>query len=127
MKKILVVGMSRTVAGVGAVILNVVSNLDRTKYEPVVLLTYESESRRMLEDMNIRIEKVTPFGENRRKYRSEIEQIFAKEHYDYVWINNTSKVNIDIFKVAKNTERSRSPIRTARVWKGRCTSGSRSA
>ena len=101
MKKILVVGMSRTVAGVGAVILNVVSNLDRTKYEPVVLLTYESESRRMLEDMNIRIEKVTPFGENRRKYRSEIEQIFAKEHYDYVWINNTSKVNIDIFKVAK--------------------------
>ncbi len=101
MKKILVVGMSRTVAGVGAVILNVVSNLDRTKYEPVVLMTYESESRKTLEQMHVRIEKVTPFGESRRRYRRDVEKVFQKEHFDYVWINNTSKVNVDIFKIAK--------------------------
>lgn len=101
--KILVDGMPKEAGGIGTLLINIVNyNIfvgNGAKYEFEFLLPYGSEY-------------ITTFGEKKIKYYevpritqlnyfNEIKKVFDNENYDYLWINNTSKVNILLPSVAK--------------------------
>lgn len=99
--KILISGIGSTRGGIGSVVCNVLKYINRSVFEPVVLLTYDSVLEKEIKEIGVEIKKITAFGVSIWKYRQGLEKIFAENHYDYVWINNTSKVDIVIFKTAK--------------------------
>lgn len=99
--KILISGIGRGRGGIGSVVCNVLRHINRSIFEPVVLLTYDSALEKEIKEIGVEIKKITAFGTSIRKYRKDLEKIFNDNHYDYVWINNTSKVDIVIFKTAK--------------------------
>ncbi len=98
---ILITGIGSRRGGVGSVILNLLKELDRQMFSPTILLTYDSELEPDIKSLNVSILKVTPFGKSIKKYRNDLNRIFASHKFDYVWINNTSKVDVIIFQIAK--------------------------
>ena len=99
--KILISGIGRYRGGIGSVVYNVICNMDKTKFEPVILLTYDSVTEKDFAALGVEIKKITPFGQSLKLYKKELEKVFAEGRYDYVWINNTSKVDVIIFRLAK--------------------------
>ncbi|MGN0761666.1 MAG: glycosyltransferase [Christensenellales bacterium] len=99
--KILVDGISSGLGGTGAVINNILTKIDRDLFEPVVLFTYDSVYEPIVAQMGIVSHKITPFGSNPFAYKKQLSKIFAEGKFDYVWVNNTSKVNMIIFDLAK--------------------------
>ena len=102
MKKVLVCGIGSGRGGIGSVIYNTIKESDRNSISFVVLLTYDTVWEEDFTKLNIPTIKITPFGKSVRKYKKDLkEKVFAKEKFDFVWVNNTSKVDIEIFKIAK--------------------------
>lgn len=99
--KILVDGISSGLGGTGVVINNILTKIDRDLFEPVVLFTYDSVYEPIVAQMGIESHKITPFGSNPFAYKKQLREIFAEGNFDYVWVNNTSKVNMIIFDLAK--------------------------
>ena len=101
MVKILISGIGPRRGGIGSVIVNMLKEIDRERFKPTVLLTYDSLFEEDLEAMDVQVLKICPFGQNIKKYSAELENIFANNKFDFVWVNNTSKVDVKIFKLAK--------------------------
>ncbi|MDE6275155.1 MAG: glycosyltransferase [Clostridia bacterium] len=101
MINILISGIGPRRGGIGSVILNMLKEMDRQKFAPTVLLTYDSLFEEDLKKLNVPVLKICPFGKSIKKYNEELENIFANNQFHYVWINNTSKVDVGIFKLAK--------------------------
>lgn len=99
--KILVDGISVGIGGIGSVIMNIVEKLDMEKFEPTILFTYDSAYEPYIQRLGIKSVKVCPFGKSVLKYKKELEEVYKNGGYDYVWVNNTGKVNMIIFKLAK--------------------------
>lgn len=117
--RILISGIGTGRGGVASVVLNTLKCLDREKFDAVILLTYDSAVEEDVYALSYSIVKITPFGKDKRKYAAELDELLKRERFDYVWINNTSKVDVEIFKIAK-----RNGVRTIAHSHGECVEGS---
>ena len=99
-RRILVDGLSPDMGGIGTILLNLVSRLDRERFDVDFLVTYPSVYEEQVQAMGCDIVRVPPF---RRyfAYRRGLKRLFAARKYDIVWVNNTGKVNLLIFRLAK--------------------------
>lgn len=117
--RILISGIGKGRGGVASVVMNTLKYLDREKFDAVVLLTYDSAVEEDIQAMGYSIVKITPFGKDKRQYAAQLEALLQKEKFDYVWINNTSKVDVAIFRIAKKYG-----VRTIAHSHGECVEGS---
>lgn len=101
--RILVDGLPRNVGGIGTLLVNIVDyNLtagNKDKYIFEFLLPKESEYKALLSEKNITFYEIPRISNI--KYRHIINKIFNNRKYDFLWINNTSKVNLMLPKIAK--------------------------
>ena len=104
MKRILVSGLSVDIGGIGALLTNMVScNKQIGNSKDVVfdfLVPHKSEYLSFLEKENYTYYEV-PSLTHIISYILILKNIFRKNHYDYIWINNTSKVDLFLPLLAK--------------------------
>ena len=100
MKRILVDGMPCNIGGIGTIVLNIIDNI-KGDFEFEFIETYPFTYREKIEERGMKINKLPIFGKNPFKYYRSLKKLFKENKYDYVWVNNTSKVNVKIFEYAK--------------------------
>lgn len=100
MIKILVEGFPENYGGIATIVTNIINQLDEEFYFDIIE-TYEYKGKDKIKNKNVSFVKLPIFKKNYLKYKSELKKLFEKNKYDFVWINNTSKVNIQIFTLAK--------------------------
>lgn len=101
--RILVDGMPVNKGGIGSLLINIVrynSKLEGSKKNDFeFLLPENSEYRDELLANHCKCffvpRIISPF------YKSVITKVFRENRYDYLWVNNTSKVNVALLKIAK--------------------------
>lgn len=103
MIKILVDGLPKSSGGIGTLLINLVRYNDeignRDKFQFDFLIPENSEYIPVLKKNKYvfyQVPKITSVS-----YKKTIETILKKTKYDYLWINNTSKVNILLPRMAK--------------------------
>lgn len=105
MKRILVNGLPIHMGGIGSLLANLVTynkrtgNSDEWGFE--FLVHYQSAYQTWLKQENYTYYKI-PSLKRLFRYMTLLWQLFRQRHYDYVWINNTSKVDILLPWIAKN-------------------------
>lgn len=101
--KILVDGMPRQLGGIGTLLINLVrfneKQGNRNKIVFEFLIPAGSAYINVLKKDGYKFYEVPRVLT--KKYKKSIQMIFDNSVYEYVWVNNTSKVNIDLLKVAK--------------------------
>lgn len=101
--RILVDGMPRTIGGIGTLLINVINYNEqignRLKYQFEFLVPENSAYISVLKKKQYCYYEVPKFYTCR--YRKVIKDILKNGKYDYIWINNTSKVNIFLPMMAK--------------------------
>lgn len=100
-KRILIDGMTENPGGLESFIMNLVRNMDKTRWTFEFVVTdrpvaYENE----LETIGS-IHRITPRNQSPRKNKKEIQELFRKEKYDGLWFNKTTLSNIEMLKAAK--------------------------
>ncbi len=102
--RILVTGLSKDKGGVGTLLLNIAKcnklqgNAEKIQF--TFLVPEQSEYIDILEREKYEYFLCPPIWKV-GKYRKLLKSIFTNDRYDYVWINNTSKVDILFPKTAK--------------------------
>lgn len=103
--RILVDGIPKGIGGIGTLIINLVNyNEQIGKKDSIIfefLVPKQSEYINFFEDKGYKYYEVPRVL--RWSYRKCIDKIFAQNKYDYVWINNTSKINIYLPQKAKKS------------------------
>ena len=102
MIKILVDGLPRTVGGIGTLLMNIVDKC-REQGEDIefeFLVPSGSRYLEILEKRNETFYQVPPVSKT-SEYKNAITKLFEEHHYDFLWFNNTSKVNIYLPRIAK--------------------------
>lgn len=101
--KILVDGMPEQKGGIGTFLLNMARWSKISKDVPSIdfafLLPEKSEYKKILEAIGCKCFTVTNLKEY-TKYKENIDKVLEQDDYDFIWINNTSKVNSYIIKAA---------------------------
>lgn len=100
--KILVDGMPRTVGGIGSLIMNI-AEVARNRNDDIVfeyLISDHSAYVSVLEEKGYKY-YVTPRVKDVNKYKAFVTDVFRNNKYNYLWFNNTSKVNILLPQIAK--------------------------
>lgn len=101
--RILVDGIPKEIGGIGTLIINLINYNEyigeRNNIVFEFLVPTESEYIDILKNKGYRYFEVTKVLT--RGYRRCVNEIFRNNQYDYVWINNTSKVNIYLPITAK--------------------------
>lgn len=100
--RILVDGMPRTVGGIGSLIMNIAEEAKKRGDDVVFdfIISDYSAYIPLLEEKGYKY-FVTPRVKDTKKYKSSITTIFRENAYDFLWFNNTSKVNIVLPEIAK--------------------------
>ena len=104
--KILVDGLPANCGGIGTLIINLITfnkykaNGDKILFE--FLVPIGSEYIEFLKNEEYCYYEVPRIFS--KHYKSKIKWIFENNKYDYVWINNTSKVNITLPRIAKKNK-----------------------
>lgn len=95
--KILVYGLPMNIGGIGSLIINIIDyhRIAKTKYDVVFefLIPKGSKYMHYLEDAHYSY-YIIPNLSSIVSYIFFFIKLFKRERYDYVWINNTSKVDI---------------------------------
>ena len=101
--KILVDGLPRTVGGIGTLIMNIV-NKSRELGENIEFEFFVPTGSRYLEILGEKKEKfyLVPPVSKTKEYKAFMTKLFQENNYDFLWFNNTSKVNIYRPRIAKN-------------------------
>lgn len=109
MIKILVDGLPKSCGGIGTLLINLVKYNDevgnRGKYQFDFLVPEKSEYIPWLKKNNyifFEVPKITSIS-----YKTTICEVLKRTKYDYLWINNTSKVNILLPRMAKKISNSK--------------------
>ena len=104
MKKVLVFGMTENPGGVESVIMNYYRHIDRNKIQFDFLcncsqIAYEDE----IQALGGSIYKITARKDNYWKFKRELKEFLKNNafHYDVLWVNLCSLVNIDYLIQAK--------------------------
>lgn len=102
--RILVDGMPRTLGGIGSLIMNIAEYSktcgDASDYIFEFIVTKGSLYTPMLNKKGYRY-YIAPPVHDVKKYSDFITSLFKNNHFDYLWFNNTSKVNIMLPLCAK--------------------------
>lgn len=103
--RILVDGIPKKIGGIGTLIINLVNYNEQIGEKDNIifefLIPYQSEYISYFESKGYKYYEVPRILT--KSYRKSINEIFKYNKYDYVWINNTSKVNIYLpWKAKKN-------------------------
>lgn len=108
--RILVTGLGESIGGIGTLLLNIVkcnnmqNNSDKIQFE--FLLPKNSEYKEVFKREGCRCYEC-PRLFHVIKYYTALKALFCEEQFDYVWINNTSKVDIILPLVAKKKGKAR--------------------
>ena len=100
--RILVDGMPRSVGGIGSLIMNI-AEVAKNRNDDVrfdFIISDHSAYIPILEEKGYSY-YVVPRISERKKYKECITEIFQNQKYDYLWFNNTSKVNLMLPEIAK--------------------------
>lgn len=94
--------MTGNPGGLESFIMNLVRNMDKTRYSFDFAATdnpiaYEQE----LSEIG-KIIRITPRCQNPRQNKKDIASVFKNKPYDAVWFNKTTLSNIEMLKAAKN-------------------------
>ena len=102
--RILVDGLPRTVGGIGTLIMNIVDK-SREFGEDIEFEFLVPTKSRYLDILENRKEKyyLVPPVSRTKEYKAYITKLFEENHYDFLWFNNTSKINIYLPRIAKKT------------------------
>lgn len=102
MIKVLVDGLPRTVGGIGTLIMNIVDKSREIDggFEFEFLVPSGSRYLEILEKRKEKYYLVPPVSKT-SEYKEAITKIVTDTHYDFLWFNNTSKVNIYLPRIAK--------------------------
>lgn len=100
-KRILIDGMTGNTGGMETFIMNLVRNMDKTRWAFEFVVTdqpvaYENE----LETIGD-IHRITPRSQSPKKNKKEIQELFRRKKYDGLWFNKTTLSNIEMLKAAK--------------------------
>lgn len=108
--RILVAGVPKTIGGIGTLLLNILKcNSKQNNSEKVLfefLLPKGSKYKEIFDAEGYRYYEC-PRLYNVFGYYSELKRVLSAEKYDYVWINNTSKVDILLPLIAKHQGKTR--------------------
>ena len=102
--RILVDGMPRTIGGIGSLIVNLAecsrkkSNENDLVFEFIIAGT--SGYLPLLEEKGYKY-YIAPPIKKIKQYKEFLEDLFANHKFDYLWFNNTSKVNLLLPEAAK--------------------------
>ncbi|MDO4557286.1 MAG: glycosyltransferase, partial [Lachnospiraceae bacterium] len=107
MIKILVDGLPTGVGGIGTAIFNLLKNVDLKEYSITFLLTYDSYYVETIIKYKFNYIKIAPFGKKPITYAWQLYKHLKSQRYDYIWINNTSKVNLLLPLLAKSINNAR--------------------
>ena len=100
--KILVDGLPRTVGGIGTLIMNIV-NKSRALGADIEYEFLMPSGSRYIDILTEKGEKfyLVPPVSKTKEYKAYLTRLFSENHYDFLWFNNTSKVNIYLPRIAK--------------------------
>ena len=100
--KILVDGLPRTVGGIGTLIMNIV-NKSRALGADIEYEFLMPSGSRYIDILTKKGEKfyLVPPVSKTKEYKAYLTRLFSENHYDFLWFNNTSKVNIYLPGIAK--------------------------
>lgn len=100
--KILVDGLPRTVGGIGTLIMNIV-NTSRALGADIEFEFLMPSGSRYIDILTAKNEKfyLVPPVSKTKEYKEYLTKLFTENHYDFLWFNNTSKVNIYLPRIAK--------------------------
>ena len=100
--RILVDGMPRTIGGIGSLILSIaeVAKIRNDDISFDFIISEHSEYIPILKKKGYTY-FIVPRFKDLKKYKKCITDIFKNYRYDYLWFNNTSKVNIVLPETAK--------------------------
>lgn len=100
--RILVDGMPRSIGGIGSLIMNI-AEVAKNRNDDVrfdFIISDHSAYIPILEEKGYSY-YIVPRISEAKKYKRCITEIFRNQQYDYLWFNNTSKVNIMLPEIAK--------------------------
>ena len=102
--KILVDGLPRTTGGIGTLIMNIVNYSASHSDDNIEFDFLISETSGYLDYLNSNGKNyyVVPSLKHPFKYGLSILRLLSVNNYDYLWFNNTSKVNVILPFLAKN-------------------------
>ena len=100
--KILVDGLPRTVGGIGTLIMNIV-NTSRAMGAEIEFEFLMPSGSRYIDILTRKGEKfyLVPPVSKTKEYKAYLTKLVSGNHYDFLWFNNTSKVNIYLPRIAK--------------------------
>lgn len=110
MKRILIYGLSNRYGGLETIILNILKHIDKTQYKLDFILgsNHQCEFENEIVSNRGKIYKVTPWGKNPIKHRSELKKILlSSDGYDFVWVNTASATNISMQVITKKYTKSK--------------------
>ena len=102
--RVLVDGLPRTVGGIGSLIINMAEYSRKSGKSDIVfeyIVAGRSGYETFLNEKGYKF-YVAPDISNIIQYYAFLKSIFEKTHFDFLWFNNTSKVNIVLPLIAKN-------------------------
>ncbi|MBS6914786.1 MAG: glycosyltransferase [Clostridium sp.] len=109
--RILVDGLSSSVGGIGSLIINltvaIMENKEVNNISFCFFIYDDSEYINILQKNQFEFFVTPKFGKNPIKYYRFIKKHFKLHFYDYLWINNTSKVNYILPYCAKKYGKSK--------------------
>ena len=95
--KILVDGIPRTIGGIGTLVMNMAEcarkQTNEQEFEFEFIIAKESGYLAFLTEKNYKY-YIAPSVSNIREYKFFLAELFNGNKFDYLWFNNTSKVNI---------------------------------
>ncbi len=100
--RIIVDGMPRTVGGIGSLLLNI-AEVAKKRNDDVrfdFIISDHSAYIPILEEKGLKY-YIAPRFKEIKKYKEFISDIFRSQQYDFLWFNNTSKVNIVLPEIAR--------------------------
>lgn len=104
--RILIDGMPRTIGGIGSLLVNLADYASKQKEEdPFVfefIIAGKSGYISFLEENGYKY-YIAPSVSNIKQYKTFLARLFSENSFDYLWFNNTSKVNIFLPIYAKKS------------------------
>lgn len=100
MIKILIDGLSEKIAGIEKIVVSIINQFD-DEFQFDIITNKEIEYKDKITNKNVSNVIIPSFKKHYFNYKKELEKLYQKNKYDFVWVNNTSKVIMPIFTLAK--------------------------
>lgn len=106
MKRILIYGLSNHWGGVEAIVNALVSELENNISFDILISGNNIDTRYLSHKKSVRVLPITAWGQNRKKFISELVNYLHIGQYDYVWVNASLMCNRDIISIVNKKSNS---------------------